>query len=74
MAPLLCFDGCVDFRHMRAVALCLALPLILLFSGTTARAQGCAQCLDSNRHAILLLGGSAITVFVSGIFLLRKVR
>jgi hypothetical protein len=45
--------------------------------------QGCTQCLDSTRatppavqaayrHAIYLLGGFGLTVFASGVMLLRK--
>jgi hypothetical protein len=45
--------------------------------------QGCTQCLDSTRatppavqaayrHAIYLLGGFGLTIFASGVMLLRK--
>jgi hypothetical protein len=47
--------------------------------------QGCAQCLDSTRatppavqtayrHAIELLAGSALAIFVAGTLLLRRNR
>lgn len=47
--------------------------------------QGCAQCLDSTRstppavqaayrHAILLLGGSAVTFAVAAFAVLRRER
>ena len=47
--------------------------------------QGCAQCLDTTRatppavqaayrHAILLLAGSAATLFTAGTLLLRRKR
>jgi hypothetical protein len=55
----------------------------LVFLTATAKAQGCTQCLDSTqatppavqaayRHAIFLLGGAALTVFVGGLALLRR--
>ena len=47
--------------------------------------QGCTQCLDSTRatpprvqaayrHAILLLGGAGLTLFIAGTLLLRNNR
>jgi len=47
--------------------------------------QGCAQCLDSTqatppavqaayRHAIYLLGGGGVAVFLAGVALLRRQR
>ncbi len=56
-----------------AVSLCCVTP---------ALSQGCSQCLDSTRatppqvqtayrHAILLLGGAGVSLFVAGAVLLR---
>jgi hypothetical protein len=50
-----------------------------------AALQGCAQCLDSTRatpqvvqaayrHAIELLGGSGVTLFAGGVFVLMRSR
>ncbi len=72
-------------RSLSHALLFWTLVLALLFVIPHAHAQGCAQCLDSTRatppavqaayrHAILLLGGSAITIFLGGIFLLRRSR
>ncbi len=58
---------------------------LLLTASLSLHAQGCTQCLDSTRatppqvqaayrHAILLLGGFASTIFVSGAVLLRRTR
>ena len=57
--------------------------VLLLFTAAGVHAQGCAQCLDTTRstppavqaayrHAILLLGGAASTLFVAGLILLRR--
>jgi hypothetical protein len=57
--------------------------ILLLFAASGALGQGCAQCLDSTRstppavqaayrHAILLLIGAASTIFLVGIYLLRR--
>ncbi len=60
------------------------LPLLLLvLAAASLHGQGCAQCADATaatpaatqtayRHAILLLIGAAVTVFVAGVVLLRK--
>lgn len=64
------------------------LPAILLlfalaFVTHPAHAQGCAQCLDSTRatppavqaayrHAIYLLIGAASSIFLIGLYLLRR--
>lgn len=64
---------------------CLILLAAVCFLSTTAKAQGCAQCLDSTRatppqvqaayrHAIFLLGGAGITLFLTGTLLLREKR
>ena len=65
-------------------ALRWALATALLLTPTPLlHAQGCVQCLDSTRatppqvqsayrHAILLLGGTAASIFVTGALLLRK--
>jgi hypothetical protein len=69
-------------RQVRLVAL---LGLLIFTSWIRASAQGCAQCLDSTRatppavqaayrHAILLVGGSGLLLFISGVILLRKQR
>lgn len=62
-----------------------AAALILLFAlaAPSLHAQGCTQCLDSTRatppqvqsayrHAIFLLGGGAVAIFVGGGLLLLK--
>lgn len=65
-----------------ALSLC---GLLLLLSAHTAQAQGCSLCLDSTRatppavqaayrHAILLLGGAAATLFLLGLALFRRER
>jgi hypothetical protein len=57
--------------------------LILALAPRAAHAQGCAQCLDSTqatppavqssyRHAIYLLGGAGATLFLAGLYLLRR--
>jgi predicted metal-binding membrane protein len=57
--------------------------VLLLFTAAGVHAQGCAQCLDTTRatpppvqaayrHAILLLGGVASTLFVAGLILMRR--
>ena len=57
--------------------------LFLIVLTPQAHAQGCTQCLDSTRatppqvqaayrHAILLLGGTAASLFLAGALLLRK--
>ncbi len=62
----------------------LLLTIALLFlTITQAHAQGCAQCLDSTRatppevqdayrHAIFLLSGFGVTLFLAGALLLRE--
>jgi hypothetical protein len=63
----------------------LLLVALALGGAPSLHAQGCAQCLDSTRatppqvqaayrHAILLLGGAAGTLFLAGAALLRKQR
>jgi hypothetical protein len=60
-----------------------AVLLFALFAAITAHAQGCAQCLDSTRatppavqaayrHAIELLIAAASTIFLIGLYLLRR--
>jgi hypothetical protein len=57
--------------------------VLLLLTATQALGQGCAQCLDSTRatppavqaayrHAILLLIGTASTLFAVGLVLFRR--
>ena len=63
------------------------LPALLLSVAlaSIARGQGCAQCLDSTRstppqvqaayrHAIYLLGGAGVSLFIAGTLLLRRYR
>lgn len=63
----------------------LAAIALVFLALSSARAQGCTQCLDSTRatppqvqaayrHAIYLLGGFAGTLFVAGTLLLRRRR
>ena len=58
---------------------------LLMGMAANAWAQGCAQCLDSTqatppavqaayRHAIYLLGGAGLALFLSGIYLFRRER
>ena len=65
-----------------AALLTMFLAMALAFSGS-ARAQGCAQCLDSTqatppqvqaayRHGIYLLGGAGATLFIAGVVWLRR--
>jgi hypothetical protein len=57
--------------------------LLLLFTAAQTFGQGCTQCLDSTRatppavqaayrHAIELLVGVASTIFLIGLYLLRR--
>lgn len=57
--------------------------ILLVCTAPQAFAQGCTQCLDSTRatppavqnayrHAILLMGGAASTLFIAGLILLRR--
>lgn len=59
--------------------------LVLFLFRVQAMGQGCAQCLDSTRatppsmqaayrHAIYLLGGAGMMLFVGGVVLLRRSR
>ena len=61
--------------------------VVVLLLGITANvhAQGCAQCLDSTqatppavqaayRHAIYLLGGAGLALFLAGLYLFRRER
>jgi hypothetical protein len=68
----------------RDPCICICLCLCF-FLAPTAHAQGCAQCLDSTRatppsvqaayrHAILLLGSAAATLFIAATLLLRRQR
>lgn len=61
----------------------LGVTFLLLAFATTAHAQGCTQCLDSTqatppavqssyRHAIELLGGAGVALFLAGLYLLRR--
>ncbi len=61
------------------------LSFLLLTPAMHARAQGCAQCLDNTRstppqvqeayrHAIYLLGGAGVTLFIAGLVLFRRQR
>ena len=63
----------------------LAVALLLLAAGSSARAQGCAQCRDNMeatpqsvqlayRHAIELLAVAGVAVFAGGILVLRRYR
>ncbi len=67
-------------RALRGIAL---IAIVAIASTTRSYAQGCAQCLDSTRatppavqaayrHAIYLLGGAGVAVFVAGALLLRS--
>lgn len=62
----------------------LAVITATAFFTASAHAQGCALCLDSTRstpptvqaayrHAILLLGGAAATLFLAGLILFRRI-
>ena len=57
--------------------------LLLFLTAAQSYGQGCAQCLDSTRatppavqaayrHAIFLLGGCGVAIFVAGALLLRR--
>jgi hypothetical protein len=63
----------------------LVATILLALLSTPAHAQGCAQCLDSTRstppavqaafrHAILLLGSTAATLFLAATLLIRRHR
>lgn len=86
---VLCSLGCKDPDAARlakyADTFLPAVLLFTLFAATAAHAQGCAQCLDSTRatppavqaayrHAIYLLIGVASTIFLVGLYLLRRER
>ena len=58
---------------------------LLMGTATNAYAQGCAQCLDSTqatppavqaayRHAIYILGGAALTLFLAALYIFRRER
>ena len=76
----------VSVAHTSALMPTIFLTLVALTLITAnAHAQGCAQCLDSTRatppavqaayrHAILLLGGFAASLFVAGTLFLRNHR
>jgi hypothetical protein len=71
--------------HLRvrsALRWALTIAVLALFTHP-AHAQGCVQCLDSTRatppavqaayrHAIELLGGFGVTLFLAGLLLLRR--
>lgn len=68
--------------RLRWVSFAIAIAAISLFTAP-AHAQGCSQCLDSTRatppavqasyrHAIYLLGGAGVTLFLAGLILLRR--
>lgn len=71
---------------MRRLHFVLWLTCFLMFGwAAQARAQGCAQCLDSTqatppavqaayRHAIYLLGGTGALLFVVGTLIIRRER
>ena len=70
-------------KLLRSGAPVFILGIILLCLCTQAFGQGCAQCLDSTRatlpavqaayrHAIYLLVGAASTLFLVGLYLLRR--
>ena len=72
----------MKLRGLRAV--CLASTLAIS-AAPSSLAQGCAQCLDSTRatppavqaayrHAIYLLSGCGLSIFITGALLLRKER
>ncbi len=67
-------------RLLRTISLSLALASA---AHSHAAAQGCAQCLDNTRatppavqaayrHAIYLLGGAGVVVFLAGAMFLRR--
>lgn len=58
---------------------------LLLGTAVEALGQGCAQCLDATRatppvvqaayrHAIYLLGGAGLTLFLAGLAVFRRER
>ena len=70
------------FGDRSSVYILLALTILLLLTAS-AHAQGCAQCLDSTRatppqvqaayrHAIYLLGGFGVSLFLAGTLLIRS--
>ncbi len=73
----------LSLKASSARQLLIASIFILFTPALPLRAQGCTQCLDSTRatppqvqsayrHAIYLLGGTALTLFVAGILLTRN--
>jgi len=79
--------GCDQRRQkqIRLIAYLTLTTLVLIVFTPQTFAQGCTQCLDSTqatppavqaayRHAILLLAGTAVTLFTAGTLLLRRHR
>jgi hypothetical protein len=75
-------DPCISFGSPHRWLLLAAFLLFCLLAAP-AHAQGCAQCLDSTRatppavqaayrHAIYLLGGFAVTLFLTALVLFRR--
>jgi len=72
--------------HRRTLYLAVLAPILAAFLATSpARAQGCTQCQDNTaatppktqaayRHAIILLTGTASTVFLGSLFLFKRNR
>ena len=69
-------------RYLRS---CLLLGFLAVPAATPCLAQGCTQCLDSTRatppavqaayrHAIVLLGGVGVSLFLGGTWLLWRGR
>ena len=72
----------LDRRRRWASRVGAILAIVFLITAN-AHAQGCAQCLDSTRstppavqaayrHAIELLGGFGVALFLAGLYLLRR--
>jgi hypothetical protein len=72
----------VRSSRLRSAPLFVLLAFLSLAT-TPTHAQGCAQCLDTTRatpprvqaayrHAIYLLGGVGVTLFLAGALLLRR--
>ena len=71
--------------HTHPALLRASLLLTLILTCSASRAQGCAQCQDSTastpartqaayRRAIILMTVSAGSIFIGGVFLLRRHR
>lgn len=72
-----------SYRKARPHRWLLLAGFLLILTAIQAHAQGCTQCLDSTRatppavqaayrHAIYVLGGFGVALFLAGLVILRR--